>query len=89
MDVIFDFVEVLTKILTCGKCKVGENLPPLSHDNHNRQSSSSSPPPEPREDNCGSALSPPLPREFCQLHDFDNLFLMARGASVTVSSNSA
>ena len=34
MDVIYDFAEVLTKILTCGKCKVGGYLPPLSHNNH-------------------------------------------------------
>ena len=36
INVIDDIAEVLTKFLTCGKCKVRGYLPPLSHNNHHR-----------------------------------------------------
>ena len=33
---IYELVGAVTNILTCGKCKVGENFPPPSHNNHHR-----------------------------------------------------
>ena len=84
MDVIYDFVEVLTKILTCGKCKVGENFPPKSHNNHNRHRRLHHQSP-------GRTIVAQLSLLLCLVssinscgHNFDNLFLMAIVASVTV-----
>ena len=84
MDVIYDFVEVLTKILTCGKCKVGEDFPPQSHNNHNRHRCLHHQSP-------GRIIVAQLFLLLCLVssinscsHDFDNLFLMAIVASVTV-----
>ena len=89
INVIYDFAEVLTKILTCGKCKVGENFPPLSNNNHNRHRRLHHQSP-------GRTIVAQLSLLLCLVssinscgHNFDNLFVMAIVASVTVSLNSA